>query len=56
MESSLQLEPKSTDIESADNVHPGVTLLTTLYNEKDLLLFRRWKHGPRGSQTESRGL
>ncbi len=50
MESSLQLEPKSTDIESADNVHPGVTLLTTLYNEKDLLLFRpveTWTEGDR---------
>jgi hypothetical protein len=50
MESSLQLEPTTPATDLADNVHPGVTLLTTLYNEKDLLLFRpveTWTEGDR---------
>lgn len=50
MESSLQLEPTTLVTDLADNVHPGVTLLTTLYNEKDLLLFRpveTWTEGDR---------
>ena len=40
MESRLQIEPTAPATEATDNVHPGVTLLTALYDEKDLLLFR----------------
>ena len=50
MESSLQIEPTTPATESANDVHPGVTLLTTLYDEKDLLLFRpveTWIEGDR---------
>ena len=42
---------------SANDLHPGVTLLTTLYDDKVLLLFRpveTWIEGDR--KKESRGL
>ena len=53
MESSLQIEPATPATpatEAASDVHPAVTLLTTLYDEKDLLLFRpveTWTEGER---------
>jgi hypothetical protein len=54
MESSLQLEPTTLVTDLADDVHPGVTLLTTLYNEKDLLLFRPMETWTEGDRKRSR--
>jgi len=54
MESSLQIEPTSPATESANAVHPGVTLLTTLYDEKDLLLFRPVETWIEGDRKKSR--
>ena len=54
MESSLQLEPTTLVTDFADNVHPGVTLLTTLYDEKDLLLFRPVETWIEGDRKKSR--
>ena len=50
MESNLQVQLATPATESANEVHPAVTLLTTLYEEKDLLLFRpveTWTEGDR---------
>lgn len=54
MESSLQLEHVSEGTTATKAAHPAVTLLTTLYNEKDLLLFRPVETWTEGGRKRSR--
>jgi len=54
MESCLQLEPASSATDAVVQWHPGVTLLTTLYDAKDLLLFRPVETWTEGEHKRSR--